>query len=149
MIALTPRMRVLVAVAPADFRCGIDGLARRVRQALAEDPFGGAVFVFRNRRGTAIKLLAYDGQGFWLCQKRLSQGRFRHWPTGQAGQILAAHELAVLLAGGDWTRRHRGAGVAGGGGLRGTSPVFQRGSRYPGPHEHADPLLPRPYRHRR
>jgi transposase len=103
VIALTPRMRVLVAVAPADFRCGIDGLARRVRQALAEDPSGGAVFVLRNRRGTAIKLLAYDGQGFWLCQKSLSQGRFRHWPTGQAGQFLAAHELAVLLARGDWT----------------------------------------------
>ena len=102
MIALTAPVRVLVAVAPADFRCGIDGLARRVRQALAEDPFGGAVFVFRNRRGTAIKLLAYDGRGFWLCHKRLSQGRFRHWPTGQAGQVLAAHELAVLLAGGDW-----------------------------------------------
>jgi transposase len=47
-------------VAPADFRCGSDGLARRVRQALGDDPFGGAVFVFRNRRGTAIKLLAYD-----------------------------------------------------------------------------------------
>jgi transposase len=100
VIALTPQLRVLVAVAPADFRCGIDGLARRVRQALAADPFGGAVFVFRNRRGTAVKLLAYDGQGFWLCHKRLSQGRFRHWPTGQ---MLAAHELAVLLAGGDWS----------------------------------------------
>ena len=60
MIALTPRMRVLVAVAPADFRCGIDGLARRVRQALAESRLGGAVFVFRNRRGTAVKLLAYE-----------------------------------------------------------------------------------------
>lgn len=102
MIALTAQVRVLVAVAPADFRCGIDGLARRVRQALADDPFGGAVFVFRNRRGTAIKLLAYDGQGFWLCHKRLSQGRFRHWPTGQPGQVLAPQELAVLLAGGDW-----------------------------------------------
>jgi len=102
MIALTPQLRVWIAVAPADFRCGIDGLARRVRQALAEDPFGGAVFVFRNRRGTAIKLLAYDGQGFWLCHKRLSQGRFQHWPTGQPGQRLAAQELAVLLAGGDW-----------------------------------------------
>jgi transposase len=103
MIALTPHLRVLVAVAPADFRCGIDGLARRVRQALGDDPFGGAVFVFRNRRGTAIKLLAYDGQGFWLCHKRLSQGRFRHWPTGQPGQRLAPQELAVRLAGGDWT----------------------------------------------
>ena len=60
MIALTPQLRVWVAVAPADFRCGIDGLARRVRQVLAADPMGGAVFVFRNRRGTAIKLLAYD-----------------------------------------------------------------------------------------
>jgi len=59
VIALTPQVRVWVAVAPADFRCGIDGLARRVRQVLAADPMGGAVFVFRNRRGTAIKLLAY------------------------------------------------------------------------------------------
>ena len=103
MIALSAQVRVLVAVAPADFRCGIDGLARRVRQALGDDPFGGTVFVFRNRRGSAIKLLAYDGQGFWLCHKRLSQGRFRHWSTGQPGQRLAAQELAVLLAGGDWT----------------------------------------------
>jgi transposase len=103
VIALTPQVRVWVAVAPADFRCGIDGLARRVCQVLAADPMGGALFVFRNRRGTAIKLLAYDGQGFWLCHKRLSKGRFRHWPTGQPGQTLAAHELAVLLVGGDWS----------------------------------------------
>ena len=102
MIALTPQVRVLVATAPADFRCGIDGLARRVRQVLAETPMSGALFVFRNRRGTAIKLLAYDGQGFWLCQKRLSQGRFPHWPSGAPGQVLAPQELAVLLAGGDW-----------------------------------------------
>jgi transposase len=61
------------------------------------------VVVFRNRRGTAIKLLAYDGQGFWLCHKRLSRGRFRYWPS-QGGSIrreLLAHELQVLLAGGN------------------------------------------------
>jgi transposase len=102
VIALAPPLRVLVAVAPADFRQGIDGLARRVRQVLSDEPMSGALFVFRNRRGTAVKLLAYDGQGFWLCHKRLSQGRFAHWPTGQPGQVLAAQELAVLLAGGDW-----------------------------------------------
>lgn len=103
MIQLTPQMRILVAVAPADFRRGIDGLCRMCRQALASDPFSGAVFVFRNRRGTSIKILAYDGQGFWLCQKRLSQGRFRHWPgRDDAGsRELAAHELHVLLAGGN------------------------------------------------
>ncbi|MGH9888487.1 MAG: IS66 family insertion sequence element accessory protein TnpB, partial [bacterium] len=91
-------MRLLVAVEPADFRRGIDGLVRTCREALGADPFSGAVFVFRNRRATAIKLLTYDGQGFWLCQKRLSTGRFRYWP-GRVGAVkheLLAHELAVL-----------------------------------------------------
>ena len=81
MIQITPHMRVLVAVEPADFRRGIDGLARMCREALRADPFSGAVFVFRNRRKTAVKVLTYDGQGFWLCYKRLSSGRFRWWPS--------------------------------------------------------------------
>ena len=84
MIQIAPQMRLLVAVEPADFRCGIDGLVRVCREALGTDPFSGAVFVFRNRRATSIKLLAYDGQlRFWLCQKRLSSGNFG---TGQVGQ---------------------------------------------------------------
>ena len=81
MIQITPQMRVLVAVEPADFRRGIDGLARLCRAVLRRDPFSGTVFVFRNRRQSAIKLLVYDGQGFWLCHKRLSSGRFRWWPS--------------------------------------------------------------------
>jgi transposase len=103
MMQLTPQMRILVAVEPVDFRRGIDGLSRLCREALASDPFSGSVFVFRSRRGTAIKILAYDGQGFWLCQKRLSRGRFRYWPTpnGSLKRELLAHELQVLLAGGD------------------------------------------------
>jgi transposase len=72
MIQVTPHMRVLVAVEPADFRCGIDGLARVCREVLRRDPFSGWVFVFRNRRNKAIKILVYDGQGFWLCQNQLS-----------------------------------------------------------------------------
>jgi transposase len=103
MMQLTPQMRILVCVEPADFRCGIDGLARMCREALSADPMSGAVFVFRNRRATAIKLLAYDGQGFWLCYKRLSQGKFKHWPRREEGvkRQLLAHELQVLLAAGD------------------------------------------------
>lgn len=104
MIQLSPQMRILVAVEPVDFRRGIDGLSKLCREALSTDPFSGTVFVFRSRRGTSVKLLTYDGQGFWLCQKRLSESRFRHWPspTGDgASRELLAHEVHVLLAGGD------------------------------------------------
>jgi transposase len=106
MLQCTPQMKILVAIAPADFRRGIDGLARLCRDALQQDPFAGAVFVFRNRRATAVKVLMYDGQGFWLCHKRLSQGRFPWWPSGagDGAQRLAAHQLSVLLAAGDPTR---------------------------------------------
>ena len=95
-------MRILVAVEPADFRRGIDGLARVCKDVLQHDPFSGWVFVFRNRPATALKILVYDGQGFWLCHKRLSRGQFRWWPTADAAaKTLAAHQLQVLLAAGD------------------------------------------------
>ena len=103
MIQIAPQMRILVAVEAEDFRKGIDGLARVCKEALAADAFSGCLFVFRNRRRTAIKILVYDSQGFWLCQKRLSAGRFRFWPegAGETAKTLEAHELQVLLAGGD------------------------------------------------
>lgn len=102
MIQVTPHMRILVAVEPADFRKGIDGLSRLCRQELRSDPFSGTVFVFRNRRATAVKVLVYDQQGFWLMHKRLSTGRFRFWPKSEeAAKTLRAHELAVLLSAGD------------------------------------------------
>jgi transposase len=103
MIQITPQMRILVAVEPVDFRKGIDGLARVCKEALRQDPFNGWVFVFRNRSATALKVLVYDGQGFWLCQKRLSSGRFRWWPTSakEAARTLAAHQLQVLFSAGN------------------------------------------------
>jgi transposase len=102
MIQVTPQMRILVAVEPTDFRRGIDGLARVCKDVLRHDPFSGWVFVFRNRPATALKILVYDGQGFWLCHKRLSRGHFRWWPTDDtAAKTLAAHQLQVLLAAGD------------------------------------------------
>ncbi len=106
MIQITPQMRVLVAVQPVDFRCGIDGLSRLCRLILSANPFDGTVFVFRSRRGTAIKCLVYDGQGFWLAQKRMSAGKFRHWPASADGatSALQAHEFQALLWGGDPSR---------------------------------------------
>jgi transposase len=107
MIQITPHMRILVAVEPIDFRCGIDGLAGACRKHLQADPFSGALFVFGNRARTAIKILVYDGQGFWLCQKRLSSGRFAFWPDGaMPTRALEACELQLLLMGGDPARAH-------------------------------------------
>ena len=98
MLQLSAQSRVFLAVEPADFRRGIDGLAALCRQRLGAEPMDGAIFVFRNRRGTSLKLLQYDGQGFWLCQKRLSQGRLCWWPpTPQASERLSARELQILL----------------------------------------------------
>ncbi len=107
MIQITPQMRILVAVEAVDGRKGIDSLARLCQEKLQADPFSGCLFVFRSRRGTAIRILVYDGQGFWLAQKRLSQGRFRWWPTsGSAWEVtkaLESHQLQVLLVAGDPT----------------------------------------------
>jgi transposase len=117
VIQITPQMRILVAVEAVDFRKGIDSLARVCQEQLQADPFSGCVFVFRSRRATAIKVLVYDGQGFWLAQKRLSSGRFRWWPASATGAATAleAHQLQVLLAAGNpaaaqaapmWRRLH-------------------------------------------
>ena len=74
MIAITPQMRILLVTEPVDFRKGIDELAAVCRNILDKDPFSGYLFVFANKNKTSIKILVYDGQGFWLCQKRLSKG---------------------------------------------------------------------------
>ena len=99
MIQITPHMRILLAVEPVDFRRGIDGLARFCRIELKKDPFCGYVFIFRNKSKTAIKILTYDGQGFWMCHKRLSTGRFQWWPeqNGQDIKRLEAYELLTLI----------------------------------------------------
>lgn len=99
MLQITPHMRILLAVKAVDFRKGIDGLAGICRHILRSDPFSGCVFVFRNRRATAIKALMYDGQGFWLCHKRLSQGTFKWWPDKNHDSVsaLAVHELQLLI----------------------------------------------------
>lgn len=105
MLQITPQMKILVAVAPVDFRKGIDGLVRLCKESLQQDPFAGAVFVFRNRRRTAIKALVYDGQGFWLCHKRMSSGHFSWWPSAPErdakARALAAHQLSVLFSAGN------------------------------------------------
>lgn len=98
MIQLTPQSRIFVATEPVDFRKGIDGLGAVCRQVLGDNPLEGAVYVFRNRSATAIKLLLYDGQGYWMMMKRLSTGRFWWWPQSADARVpLSAREWVILL----------------------------------------------------
>ena len=81
-------------------------LPERKIDAINADPFSGYLFVFRRRRATSIKVLVYDGQGFWLTTKRLSKGRFRWWPGMTEGakepaRVLRTHQAQVLLAAGN------------------------------------------------
>jgi transposase len=98
MLQLSPQSRIFLATQPVDFRKGIDSLGTVCRQVLGEQPLGGAVFVFRNRAATALKILFYDGQGFWRCMKRLSQGRFTWWLTSTDTHLpVCARDLLILL----------------------------------------------------
>lgn len=105
MIQITPHIRTFLCKEPVDFRKGIDGLACVCRNVLAKDPFSGSMFIFRNKKRTTLKILLYDGQGFWLFIKRLSKGRFSWWPNNKNDSTLiltlSAPELHLLIWNGD------------------------------------------------
>lgn len=104
MIQLWPQMRVFVFKQSVDFRNGIDGLVGLTKSQLHEDPLSGSLYLFCNKKRTAFKGVIYDGQGFWLFMKRLSEGKFRHWPHDEGESKttkLLARELSVLIWNGD------------------------------------------------
>lgn len=95
---------MLLAARPVDFRKGSHGLAALAAEALGEDPFSGAVMVFRAKRADRIKILVWDGSGLVLVCKHLSQGTFRWPPVVDGVMRLSAVEFAALFDGLDWTR---------------------------------------------
>lgn len=102
MITLSPNARVYIACGFTDMRKGFDGLVAVVERALVMDARGGALFVFRGKRGDLVKALWWDGQGLVLYAKRLERGRFT-WPQATLGKIaLTAAQLSMLLEGIDW-----------------------------------------------
>ena len=104
MIQVPPQASVFVMHESVSFRNGIDGMAALARVVLGKEPMSGAFFVFRSRGRQMLRILCYDGGGFWLCTRRLSKGRFTAWPTGDGTQSctpLLARELQILLWGGD------------------------------------------------
>lgn len=98
MLQITPHHRLMIAVDVVDFRKGLDSLVALSRRAFNNNPFDGTLFAFRNRKGTGIKLLIYDGNGFWLCQKRFSSGKLAFWPkNAEEAKALSAVELLIIL----------------------------------------------------
>jgi len=99
MIAVTGK-KVYLACGKTDMRKSINGLSAIVESSFKLDPFDGALFVFCNRNRDRIKILEWDGDGFWLYFKRLEKGRFR-WPAvgEEATMTLTGEELAILLGG--------------------------------------------------
>jgi transposase len=104
MIQIPAQASVFVMHESVSFHRGIDGMVALARVVLDKEPMSGAIFVFRNRGHHMLRLLFYDGGGYWLCTRRLSQGTFSAWPKSdgtQSGSPLLARDLQVLIWGGD------------------------------------------------
>lgn len=102
MIQFPANANVIVMHEPISFRNGIDGTAAIARVVLQREPMDGAFFVFRNKLRHMLRILYFDGGGFWLCTRRLSRGRFSSWPKGDGPcSPLLARELQILIWGGD------------------------------------------------
>src|SRR4051812_6501099 len=91
--------RIWVCVQPQDGRKSFDGLQAVVRDHLARDPLSGDLYVFKNRRGDRLKILAWQGDGFALYMRRLERGTFQFPKAPAAGVEVSATDLALILGG--------------------------------------------------
>jgi transposase len=103
MLNLLPaygQVRVYLARGATDMRKSIDGLAAIVQYTFALQPFEPSLFVFCNRGCDKIKILYWEGNGYWLFYRRLERGRFR-WPAGDSTQplVIDRRQLQWLLDG--------------------------------------------------
>lgn len=98
MLYLTQESDILLAVHPIDFRKQMDGLIGLCREFLSDDPRSGRFFVFINKAHTMIRVLCYEGDGYWLASKRLSRGRYALWPKqGEISHRVLASEMSQIL----------------------------------------------------
>lgn len=102
MIQVTSHMRLFAAIEPLNFRKRLDGTIGVCRAKFEVDPYDGAVYLFRNRRKTLIRIYCFDGLVEWCCDLRIAKGKFPFWPSSEK-QIkpIQAHELYLLIRGGN------------------------------------------------
>jgi transposase len=95
------RLRIWLATAPADMRCGFDRLAQLAAVVTGQDPLAGHLFLFRSRGGDRLKALLFEGDGYVVWYKRLETGTFRfpRVAEGQSSLEIKPSELAMLLEG--------------------------------------------------
>ena len=99
MLSLPSNVSILVHTEPTDLRKGFDGLSGIVRRELGADPLDGSLFLFVNRRRDRLKLLHFDGTGYWVYYKRLEAGTFEVLPSSDGCVEIDATQLAMLLSG--------------------------------------------------
>jgi transposase len=107
MLSFTGGLKILVALEPCDMRKGFNGLWALVTERLQEDPRQGSLFLFTNRQRTRIKILFWDGNGLWVCSKRLERGTFS-WPQSaepSATKLKLTPEALTMLTDGVDLRR--------------------------------------------
>ena len=96
--------QIWLVVEPVDMRGGMESLSQRVQNLLGRSPCEGSAYAFRNRRGSRLKLLIWDGTGVWLCQRRLHRGHFT-WPRADTPVCtLTAAQWQWLTVGVNWQR---------------------------------------------
>ncbi len=99
MLSIPANTTIYWHTEPTDMRKGIDGLSGIVRGQFDGDPLDGSVYLFVNRRRDRMKLLHWDGGGFWIYYRVLEQGTFEVHASDDRRLVIDATQLAMLLGG--------------------------------------------------
>ena len=99
MLSIPPNTTIYWHTGPTDMRKGIDGLSGIVRGEFDGDPLDGSLYLFVNRRRDRMKILHWDGGGFWIYYRVLEQGTFEIRASDDRRLVIDATELAMLLGG--------------------------------------------------
>jgi transposase len=101
MLSTSTHLQIFVYVAPVDIRKGFDGLSGLVRAEMKRDPMDGSMYLFINKRRDRMKILLFEGGGYWIYYRLLEAGTFEGFRNaGDSGTLqMDGTQLAMLLSG--------------------------------------------------